>query len=73
MLIYTKFQDVDTTICRSVQWKTPILGHTCLEEQMMKIDYKTLASQSKNSNEKVKKKKQEFDDDLNICMLNLLS
>ena len=40
---------------------------------MMKIDYKTLASQSKNSNEKVKKKKQEFDDDLNICMLNLLS
>ena len=30
MLTHTKFQDVDTIICRYVQRKTPDLGHTSI-------------------------------------------
>ena len=37
MLPHMKIKDIDTIICRCVQWETPNLVHTCLQEQLMDI------------------------------------
>ena len=57
MLSHTKFQDVYTIVSRCVQWKTPDLVHTCLQEQLTEITLKILVVLPENSTKSQKRKK----------------
>lgn len=57
MLTQMKFQDVDTIIYRCVEWRTPDLGHTFLQEQLTETNQKSFASPSRKGDKKEKEKK----------------
>ena len=42
IVTHTRFQDVDTSICQCVQWRTFDIGHICLQQQLTQTTYKTI-------------------------------